>query len=220
MKIAVLTLTRDRLAYTKHCLQRLRDHAGCDYDHFILDQASKDGTQAWLYDHYRPHVLVAGSENIGISRGINLLLDLADGYDVIIKIDNDCELTQPDTIRDIADLVACTGWLLSPRILGLNRPPPVRAEHDIDGERLLELAQIGGIFLAAPARIYDRFRYSETNPVWGGDDGEICAWWREQGGRCGYVERLQAWHYETTSGQHARYPGYFARTRSEGKAVL
>jgi len=34
------------------------------------------------------------------------------------------------------------------------------------------------------------------------------------------VKRLEAWHYEGTSGQHDRYPDYFARTLVEGKASL
>ena len=56
--------------------------------------------------------------------------------------------------------------------------------------------------------------------VWGMDDANVCHWYRAQGGRCGYVTRLTANHYETTSGQHARYPEYFARTLAEGKPSL
>ena len=84
----------------------------------------------------------------------------------------------------------------------------------------MDIPQIGGIFLAAPASVYLEYRYPEAGPVWGMDDAHICHWFRQQGGRCGYVKRLSANHYETTSGQHARYPEYFARTLAEGKPSL
>ena len=48
MKFAVLTLTRDRLEYTQHCFETLRQNAGCDYDHYVLDQGSEDGTRVAL----------------------------------------------------------------------------------------------------------------------------------------------------------------------------
>ncbi len=221
MRIAVLTLTRDRLDYTKHCFARLAEFAGCDYDHYVLDQGSTDGTPEWLAD--QGIATLALEENIGISRGMNLLLDAAleFEYDVIVKLDNDCELVQPGTLRDVCALVLEGGALLSPRILGLNHPPASTGEFRIGDEAILDIPQIGGIFLAAPAWMYDSFRYSEDSPLWGMDDAEVCHWFRrEYGGTCGYVKRLEAWHYETTAGQHARYPDYFSRTVAEGKAVL
>jgi hypothetical protein len=101
--------------------------------------------------------------------------------------------------------------LLSPRILGLKQPPETIRTVQIDGAEILETRQIGGIFLAAPAWVYEEFRYSKNNPTWGYDDVEICHWWRSQGGTCGYVKGLEAWHYETTDGQRERYPDYFER---------
>ena len=49
MNIAVLSLTRDRLDYTKHCFGRLIELAGCDFDWYITDQGSNDGTVDWLH---------------------------------------------------------------------------------------------------------------------------------------------------------------------------
>lgn len=218
MNVAVVTLTRDRLAYTQHCFARLREHAGCDFDHYVLDQGSTDGTVAWLTG--QPVEVTALSENIGISRGLNLLLDEAlnpADYDVIVKLDNDCELVQPNTLNDVCDLAARGGALLSPRIMGLRQPPAATRELRIGDDLILDVPQIGGIFLAAPAWLYEDggFRYSETNPYWGGDDIEVCAAWRANGGTCGYVNRLEAWHYETTCGQEARFADYFVRKHAE-----
>ncbi len=215
--VAVLSLTRDRLAYTKHCFASLHQHAGIAFDHFVLDQASEDGSGEWL-DSYEPTVLIEERENIGVCRGLNTLIDAAfemDDYDVIVKFDNDCELTQQDTLRDIVDLVMEGGCILSPRILGLRNTPQPMRELVIGNEPILDIPQIGGIFMAVPAWTYDEFRYDETSPLYGLDDVALCRWWRSQSGTCGYVKRLAAWHYETTDGQHERYPDYFARKEQE-----
>jgi GT2 family glycosyltransferase len=223
MRVAVLSLARDRLQYTQHCFERLHELAGCEYDHYVLDQGSSDGTSEWLFEwarqiRPRQRFLRMMDENIGISRGMNKLLDWVtrtEKYDVIVKVDNDCELTQPGTLHDVAQLALTGGCLLSPRILGLKQPPAATRELRIGEEAILDIPQIGGIFLAAPAWVYDEFRYSDANPLWGGDDVEICAWFRQQGGTCGYVKRLEAWHYETTAGQEAALPDYFTRKRAE-----
>lgn len=228
VRVAVLTLTRDRLEYTKHCFARLETFSGCEFDHYVLDQGSTDGTAEWLFDEWLPWDVGQGLkyvdrrfENLGICGGVNALLEKIDErhYDVIVKFDNDCELTQPNTLRDVARLTLEGGCLLSPRILGLNNPPPVMGTMMIGNEVILDIPQIGGIFLSAPAWVYDHFTY-HGNDWGGGDDSEICWWFRQQGGVCGYVKRLEAWHYQTTSGQHAKYPEYFARTLAEGKPCL
>lgn len=223
MKVAVLTLTRDRLEYTKHCFARLYEFAGCEFDHYVLDQGSVDGTWQWLMNcRFAFAHLSLLRENIGISRGVNQLLDRTarKGYDVIVKFDNDCELTQPDTLRDVAALTLEGNAILSPLIRGLNRPPASVGEFVIGQRPIMDIPQIGGIFLAAPAAMYEEYRYPDDGPIWGMDDAHVCRWFRLKGGRCGYVMGLEANHYETTSGQHLRYPQYFERTLAEGKPSL
>lgn len=217
MRVAVLSLTRDRLDYTQHCFQTLHDLAGCDFDHYVLDQASEDGTQEWLRDVYDPDYLSLYPENIGISRGLNRLLGWAfenADYDVIVKVDNDCELVTEDCLRDCALFVTRhPGWLISPRIEGLNNPPPTLKRATFGQTVVLEKPQIGGIFLAANADVYRTFRYDENNPSWGMDDVQIS---RQH--RCGYLEAHVANHYETTAGQESRFPAYFNRKRLEAAA--
>lgn len=220
MRVAVLSLTRDRLSYSRHCFGTLREFAGCDYDHYVLDNASEDGTVEWLAEQ-DDITSVFLTENIGIARGLNLLTDeLPHEYDVIVHFDNDCELTQPNTIRDVASLVHETGAILSPRILGLQNPPATLRKVQHNGEIILETAQIGGICLTAPGWLFDEYRYPDTLPLWGMEDAHVCAWFREhRGGTVGYVERLEAWHYETTAGQRERFPAYFERKDLEYTGV-
>jgi GT2 family glycosyltransferase len=223
VKIAVLTLTRDRLPYTQACFASLHEYAGCDFDHYVLDQASDDGTFAWLeqeFNENRIGTIISQPENVGICRGMNELVELAlasDDYDLIVKYDNDCQLTQPDTLKDVCSLVMDGGCILSPRILGLQNPPASMRELTIGAETILDVPQIGGIFMAIPAWVYDEFRYDESQTLF--DDVQLCWWYRRQGGTCGYVKRLEAWHYLTTAGQQADIPDYFTRKDSEFEAA-
>lgn len=225
MKIAVLSLTRDRLDYTRHCFDRLHDLAGCDFDHYVLDQGSTDATDDYLDQCWGEGSLTGiqlSPSNLGIHRGMNLLLDMAgDAYDVIVKFDNDCELTSNGTLRRCAEAALAFDALVSPEIHGLRgMKPPFRFERTrvVGREQLGVLPAIGGIFMAMPATLFSRdgYRFNESAPVWGTDDQMLCAWWREQGRDVGYLVGLRANHYETTDGQHDRFPDYFERRVSEG----
>ena len=230
MRVAVLTLTRDRLDYTKHCFQRLRDLAGCGYDHFVFDQASEDGTDWWLEQWMEEatnglvgrRTVLTGKENVGVSCGMNRLLDSAKQfgpYDVVVKFDNDCELIVPNTLK-VACEVAMTGeWIISPHIQGLMEPPPVQQQAEVLGYRVGIPPLIGGIFMAVPGWVFDIYRHDETNPLWGMDDVNLCGWWKQsRSHQIGYLIDYQAFHYETTQGQRERYPDYFVRKDAERAA--
>lgn len=217
MNVAVLTLTRERLSYTRHCFERLRDLAGCDYDHFVLDQGSRDGTAEWL--RMQDVELVALRENVGCCRGWNVLVDLTKiapkSYDVLVCFDNDCELTGPETLRVVAGLASEHQTLLSPRVLGLRYPPPTLGQFTLGEHVIDETAVLGNIFMAIPAGLFEEFRFDESNLPWAGGEA-ITSWYRSQGGRCGYVRGFECWHYRTTDGQVRDYPWYFARRVLEG----
>lgn len=215
MNVAVVSLTRDRLAYTQHCFQTLQENAGWAYDHFVLDQGSTDGTAEWLLEQDDLDVTTV-DENVGICPALNFLLDRVvplEDYDVIVKIDNDCELLTPNTLAACAHAALEHDALVSPLIHGLrNRPAVIYRTND-----LLVTGMIGGIFLAAPAQVFkDGYRHNERNPLWGGDDSDLCARWRNAGLLVGYLDGYDANHYLTTDGQHADNPGYFRRRELEG----
>jgi len=217
LKVAVLSLTRDRLSYTKHCFAKLHEHAGCDFDHYVLDQGSTDGTQEWLFEHAGDfkHIEMLGA-NIGISKAMNWLLDCAPGYDVYVKFDNDCELTKPDTLKIIAMLVKQEhDFILSPKIMGLKSPPPHEKDDAVSGFTAGYVGQIGGIFMAIPGWVFDEFRYDDNNPTWGMDDVQLSQWFRNRGGKLAYLLDYPANHYLTTVGQEAEMPEYWNRKKQE-----
>jgi hypothetical protein len=223
VRVAVLTLTRDRLPYTKHCFATLQKHAGCAYDHYVLDQASEDGTVDWLNEQDDLDVVFA-SENIGINQGLNHLLDYSvdlDAYDVVVKFDNDCELLTPDTLAVVCDAALGNDMILSPRIHGLRNPVPTIGDR-LGSDVIVQTPIVGGIFMAVPAYVYQQgYRYNPRVGLWGSDDSDLCRWWQlEQGKKCGYVNGYDANHYLTTDGQHADIPEYFKRTLAEGKPSI
>jgi glycosyltransferase involved in cell wall biosynthesis len=213
VNVAVLSLTRDRLEYTKHCFQTLWDNAGIEFDHYVTDQGSTDGTVEWLHANTDATVY-AYPENVGIVPALNMMLDdvLAQAeYDVIVKVDNDCELLTPDTLRVVCEAVMDRGAILSPHIHGLRQPPkPTRV---VSGVSVTDV--IGGIFMATPAEVFSSGYRHPRIPTLDGEDFNLCQWYRARGGYVGYVDGFHANHYETTDGQHARFPDYFARREQE-----
>lgn len=222
MRIAVLTLTRDRLPYTQHCFQTLRDNAGCEFDHYVLDQGSQDGTAEWLDDQatFADIVFFHGlKENIGCCKGWNMLLDWVEPehYDAIVCFDNDCEVVTPNTLQKVVDLAVEYRMILAPRVDGLMYPPPALRRTTIAGYVLEEAAILGNIFMVIPCFIFTEmgFRWDERYAVWDGGES-ITPWFREQGGTCGYIPAFRVNHYKTTLGQVEDIPWYFERRVQEG----
>ncbi len=214
MKVAVLSLTRDRAEYTRHCFSTLYALAGIDFDHFVLDQASDDDTPDVL-DSFGVDVIF-GDENVGIHRGHNLLLDtVGSGYDVYVTFDNDCEVTMPGTLAAAAKIAKRGDWIVSPTVDGLNFPPQPGPSVAVDGEPVGPFGAIGGIFRCMPGWFADEFRFDETMPYWGGDEGTVGQAAQQRGVNMGYLLNWRVNHYETTRGQEARYPSYFSRKMQE-----
>jgi GT2 family glycosyltransferase len=217
MNVAVLSCTRDRLDYTRHCFASLRANAGCSFDHYVLDNGSSDGTREWL-DSYPAALVVFEDENVGITRGANHLLDVCPlaKYDAVVRFDNDCEVITPGTLRACAEVAARYGVITAPRVHGLNHPPPKIGALSCGGRLIDETSILGGIFMAIPGFLFTDhgYRFNESFPPWTGDE-DICRWWRARGGHCGYLHGFDVNHYETTNGQRTRHPGYWERRDRE-----
>ena len=225
MRIAIYTLTRDRLEYTKHCFASLREKAGMPFDHYVIDNGSTDGTATWLQlnsEFFKKVVLLP--ENIGISEGSNRLLDeiLKSEYDLIIKMDNDCEVVTENILVQLEAVferlkMDNRQMVLSPRVEGINKQPR-RAFYDhVNGYKIGVTGIVGGLFHIVPADIYARYRYPLDLPKAWGQDDDFCEWLRKQGIKKGYIEDLVVNHYETTVGQAQRFPEYFERKWEEEK---
>lgn len=226
-RIAVYTLTRERLEYTERSFALLKKKAGMEYDHFVVDNGSKDATPEWLRKHgINFKHLILNEVNEGISVGSNMALQAireaeeAGGfkYDLIIKMDNDCEIATDTIFERICHLYEALGeewnkYLLSPRVEGINTQPRRLNElpHNIG-----QTSIVGGLFHIVPRRIYEEYgAYPLNVPKAKGQDDDFCAWANRQGFIVGYIEDLLVKHMDTTDGQCQKFPEYFKRKWKE-----
>lgn len=226
MKAAVFTLTRDRLAYTKHCFAKLRELAGCEFDHFIVDNGSQDGTVDWLADarehgHHLKYIRFV-EQNRGLAFGCNeALFHIKDfgPYSAVVKFDNDCEALTSNFLARAVDFVAShPKAVCSPRVEGLGKPPPY--EHPSQtvsfGERVLRMGHLGGICHIAPWDMYEQFPGWDTRlPIARGADSFLSAWLGRNGWAQFYLLDVTVNHYKTTGGQAKDFPEYFKRKKQE-----
>lgn len=230
MKIAIYSITRDRLDYTKECFASLRANAGQPFDHFVIDNGSQDGTLRWLRNEYKPTAFWYFGENRGISLASNFALrailntfyGTGRNYDLICKIDNDCLITTPaifNTFKAIYATDEAQRWVLSPRVEGINRQPKRVRQHQIAGYQIGVTAIVGGLFHVVPAAIYREFMadggYDESLPLAHGQDDQFMDWLARKSYAKGYVEEISVQHYRGTDQQAKDYPEYFERKWAE-----
>jgi len=222
LKIAIFTITRDRLEYTKRSFKSLKKNAGYPYDHYVIDNGSTDGTQEWLSKQKGLTVIQMFKENKGISKACNTALNriLKDDYDLIIKMDNDCEIISSDILKELVGIYSCIPpfyqkFMLSPRVEGLNHQPVRKMFMEIDQHKVGLTGIIGGIFQPVPADCYKLYKYDEKLPKAKGQDEHLNGWFGAMGGQVGYVEDLVVEHMDTTEGQKEKYPEYFERKKGE-----
>jgi len=204
-RVAVFTLTKNRLYFVQKSFRALQRWTGLPYDHFVLDQGSVDGTAEWLVDEYREKRLAylrLEPQNVGISRGSNHLLDVIladDYYSWIAKFDSDIVVESPQWIERMAQR-----WLpkhvLSPRILELVQHPggAPRIQHDLN-RRLGYVKHLGGAVNLAPIDAWKDFgRWVIPAPAHGFQDAEFSQRLLDKGWKLAHVEDLLMTHLGNT----------------------
>lgn len=204
MKIAIFTLTMNRFELTKQMIESLDKNTHISFDHYIIDQASTDGTIEWLktftYKLGKLYVFPL-SKNIGINSGDNFALDkIGKKYDVIIKLDNDA-LIMTDNWLEKCLLVLRPKLIISPFILGLldNRGGISRYEYDKQ-KNLGYTVALGGICLIGQTKAWfeDSGSFPVNMPVsYHHDDMEFCARLKEKGYKFAYKEDVVIRHLDT-----------------------
>jgi len=235
-KIAVFTLVKDRLEYTQRSFESLRRNASYPFFHIIVDNGSTDGTAEWLKEYeeqYPDTFVITNEENVGISKGSNQALNeierwgsLGRKFDIIIKMDNDCLLQSEGTLKAIVELFSSARNLaVSPRVEGLiNNPgggsrvqmPGVGTMYFDMGDFFVSFAaHIGGLFIAAPAKAYQGFRWNEDDFLHGQQDVEFSKHCVKQKYQLLYMEQYIVEHMDTEIGQMKKFPEYFEKRKEE-----
>lgn len=223
-KVAVFSLTYDRLDYTKECFDSLYRTAGYPFDHFIVDNGSTDGTQEYLKTLTNPNGLITlklNSENMGISIASNQALDMikGDGYNIIMKVDNDAFFKNQGWLAKMIDIYkAFPRFALSLYVEGLRDNPggAARAGYlTIRDELIGYTNHLGGICHFVDAHAYDNFRWDEDSFLHGVQDMELSQYLDRNHWYMGYLENWYVEHRDGTEGQHKKYKEYFERRKIE-----
>ena len=92
MKLSIITLTYNKLKYTKKYVESLFKYTK-DFELIIVDNGSTDGTREYLksLDNIK---LILNDENVGFSKGNNQGLEIAEG-EYIAFLNNDISLSYP-----------------------------------------------------------------------------------------------------------------------------
>ena len=171
-RVAIFSLTYDRLELTKKCFDSLYKTAGYPYHHFVIDNGSSDKTPEWL-DEYKEHhgfmFVIKNSENVGISIASNQAINAiqkVDAYDIIIKVDNDALFITPDWLKTMVKIWKSNHRLaMSPYVQGLRDNPggaPRIGWGWIANEYLGMTKHLGGIVHFVDAEAYKEWRWGEV----------------------------------------------------------
>lgn len=233
LRVAVYTLTMNRLEYTKRMALALDKLAGYVFDWYVIDQGSTDGTAEWLKSLTRDYTVAAKDEwrmklryrlyqeNVGLAKGWNNIVSFvkAEGdYDIIIKVDNDAEMMTDGWLAAMVEIFERNRKvILSPYVEGLEGSPGgvlrQRASGDSPymmlNDRILGLVpHLGGIVYATPIELWREWKFDETYN--GNKDYLLSQYAHTLGYNLFYMEELRVWHIDGTAGQHKKFPEYFA----------
>jgi len=221
-QVGIFTLSWDRKEYTQRCVYALEKNAGWPYFHLIIDQGSKDGSAEWLDKNYRKEntEVILLRENIGLPRGINLAHEIliGGGFEWICKLDNDCEILTPDTLKKLMEAIleSKTDLVLSPYVKGLvankggvPRGVPSRYPHRWEKYDISYASGVGGIFRLCHKRVLQKYTWDENKPMHYAEDLDFTGRWKENGFMNGYMENVYCLHMDGTLGQQEKYKDYF-----------
>lgn len=172
MKLLIILITYNRLAYTKQTLKNLWDNTSDSADYFLtaVDNNSDDGTQQYLKDlqkRGRINALILNPENYYPGKACNLGWEQAlKIYDAthLMRLDNDMQLTKNWDKRVEAYFKAI------PELgqLGIDHEAIETPQADltrrfINGVTLNEWPGCVGGPMIMPRKLWDKgFRYDET----------------------------------------------------------
>jgi GT2 family glycosyltransferase len=225
-RVAIFTITYDRLDYTKRMHDSMVKSTNYPFTWYVVDNGSNDDTVKWLDDHCSNYI--SNPKNVGISKASNQAVDMIkDGdYDLIVKIDNDCEFLTRGWLEDIVDLWQRNHMVyVSPYVEGLIHNPggAPRVGHAYIGEKewsgdkvyYVEVTNhIGGLVAAIDAKAYKKFRWQDEF-YHGNQDREASIAFTKLGYMPCYLPKHRIYHIDTTTGQWVKYPEYFERRKQE-----
>lgn len=224
--IGVYTITRNRLELTRKSFKMLRNWAGCEVRHYVVDNGSSPEMRAYLRAEKAAghiHWLHLSDVNLGQNIAANLALDQMEvdgGYAWVLRWDNDA---LPRTRRFLKKLVRCADkfrqhgilGVFSPQITELKHPPEAFGEGDDMGFKYETVQILGGICRLHPWEMMSRFRFNKFGALGFGEATEIADECLVLNMPKIRIPHLEVEHAHGEDGQAEMYPEYFSFEQKE-----
>ena len=223
--VAVFSLCWNRLYYTKHCFNTLWEKAGMDFDHFVVDNGSTDGTEEWLLENrHRFKGIIRNEKNLGMGNAIIQMVIVArkKGYDWFIISSNDIEILTDGFVEKMYKFWEMTKgkYLFSPIISGITHTIKVFETKRIEDYNVDVVDVTGAVYMACSTSLLAD--YLALASIWRANN--FCRFAAGRGIKNLYLTDLKVMHYETTAGQVKRYPdmkkGYYRDIDEDLKFLL
>ena len=102
-KTTVVIPNWNGMAYLKTCMDSLEKQDDCDFETLIIDNASEDGSSAFLREHYPWARVEVMPENLGFAGGVNEGIRLTKTPYVLL-LNNDVEV-EPHFVKALEDAI-------------------------------------------------------------------------------------------------------------------
>jgi len=213
LRVAVYTLTNGRLKYLKRVADSLKRTAGYEFDWFVVENGSEDGTKEWLAT--QDCTFVTHNEALGVGRAWNEAVKLVretDTYDLLVKCDDDAVFVTEGWLKTMVELFERSRRIcLSPCVEGLEhspggvlrQAPGSQSPYVMVNDTILgTVPHLGGLVYATTADIWDNFRFDEESV--GNKDVMLSNHARLSGHTLFYLEEARCLH--ETMKQKEDYP--------------
>lgn len=190
-KVVAITITYNRLELTKQTIDSFYAKTSVDY-HLFIDNGSTDGTQEYLKTRY-DHIFL--DQNYGITEAFCLGVSKLEGYDYILKLDNDVETITEDIInRMVYFLDRQKKYAVSPVDLNLlpNFKPATLNKFMVEGYRVEVASHTGGAFQLVSSQVAKELCIDKWHFKKG--DYMIGHWYRRHGINPAYLLDLEMKH--------------------------
>lgn len=231
LRVAVLTISWNRLNFLKETYASMHETAGYDFDHYLVMNEASEEEQTWTQGNsFSSSAFLPTNQGCPSAYNIGLQMMIAthknakqvsDAYDIVVLTDNDVKFKSNNWLADIVDLFERTTKLVvSPYVEGLRDNPggaPRQGIEEagipktgfIDKHRLGFVRHMGNIVQALPAKFFDGFRFQEETFKHGTQSFQVAGASFSRGFVLAYMEDVYVEHLYTTVGQEKMIPEYF-----------
>jgi O-antigen biosynthesis protein len=183
-------VTYNRIEFTRKAIDALIRHTHHPYVLTIVDNASRDGTQAYLRELQRKGVvknLLLLPENIGVARASNLAWSQESAAAHYLKLDNDIVIQKPGWLGMMVEVIDKLPELGA---VGYNFESSSFPVQDVRGCQIrLKTGNLGGACYLVPKRVHERLGFwCEDYGLYGEEDADYSARLELAGLKNAYME--------------------------------